>query len=61
MSERAPLRVIVVDDEPLARAVVREFLGSHADVTIVAECGTGFDAVKAVTELAPDLMLLDVP
>ena len=60
MSEREPLRVIVVDDEPLARAVVREFLGSHADVTIVAECGNGFDAVKAVTELAPDLMLLDV-
>ena len=60
MSERAPLRVIVVDDEPLARAVVREFLGSHADVTIVAECGNGFDAVKAVTELTPDLMLLDV-
>jgi len=60
MSERAPLRVIVVDDEPLARAVVREFLGAHADVTIVAECGNGFDAVKAVTELTPDLMLLDV-
>ena len=60
MTERAPLRVIVVDDEPLARAVVREFLGSHADVTIVAECGNGFDAVKAVTELTPDLMLLDV-
>ena len=60
MSERAPLRVIVVDDEPLARAVVREFLGSHADVAIVAECGNGFDAVKAVTELTPDLMLLDV-
>ena len=60
MNERVPLRVIVVDDEPLARAVVREFLGSHADVTIVAECGNGFDAVKAVTELTPDLMLLDV-
>ena len=60
MSERGPLRVIVVDDEPLARGVVREFLGSHTDVTIVAECGNGFDAVKAVTELTPDLMLLDV-
>ena len=60
MSERGPLRVIVVDDEPLARAVVREFLGSHADVAIVAECANGFDAVKAVTELTPDLMLLDV-
>jgi two-component system LytT family response regulator len=60
MSEQGPLRVVVVDDEPLARAVVREFLAAHADVTIVAECGNGFDAVKAVTELTPDLLLLDV-
>ncbi len=60
MSEADPLRVIIVDDEPLARGVVREYLGAHPDVTIVAECGNGFDAVKAVTELAPDLMFLDV-
>ena len=52
--------MIIVDDEPLARAVVREYLGAHRGVTIVAECGNGFDAVKAVTELAPDLMFLDV-
>jgi two-component system LytT family response regulator len=52
--------VIIVDDEPPARAVVREYLGAHAGVTIVAECGNGFDAVKAVTELAPDVMFLDV-
>ncbi len=60
MSEPDPLRVIIVDDEPLARGVVREYLGAHRAVTIVAECGNGFDAVKAVTELAPDLMFLDV-
>jgi two-component system LytT family response regulator len=60
MSDADSLRVIVVDDEPLARAVVREFLGAHPGVSIVAECGNGFDAVKAVTELAPDLMFLDV-
>ena len=60
MSEPDPLRVIIVDDEPLARGVVREYLGAHPAVTIVAECGNGFDAVKAVTELAPDLMFLDV-
>ena len=55
-----PLRVLIVDDEPLARGVVREYLSAHPAVTIVAECGNGFDAVKAVTELAPDLMFLDV-
>ena len=50
-----PLRVVIVDDEPLARAVVREYLGAHPGVEVVAECGNGFEAVKAVTELSPDL------
>ena len=54
------LRVIIVDDEPLARAVIREYLRAHPGVEVVAECGNGFDAVKAVTELSPDLLFLDV-
>jgi two-component system, LytTR family, response regulator len=54
------MRVIIVDDEDLARGLVREFLGSHADVEIVAECANGFDAVKAITELDPDLVFLDI-
>jgi two-component system, LytTR family, response regulator len=54
------LRVVVVDDEPLARAVVREYLSSHPGVEIVAECANGFEAVKAVAESSPDLMFLDV-
>jgi two-component system LytT family response regulator len=53
-------RVIVVDDEPLARAVVREYLRAHPGVEVVAECANGFEAVKAVSELSPDLMFLDV-
>ena len=56
----ARLRVVVVDDEDLARAVVREYLQQRADVEIVAECANGFDAVKAVSELRPDVLLLDV-
>jgi two-component system LytT family response regulator len=55
-----PLRVVVVDDEELARRVVREYLSDVADVEVVAECANGFEAVKAVSELAPDLVLLDV-
>ena len=55
-----PLRVIIVDDEPLARAVVREYLKPHPGVDVVAECGNGFDAVKAITEQSPDLMFLDI-
>ena len=54
------LRVVIVDDEPLARAMVRQCIQSHAGVEIVAECANGFEAVKAVAELSPDLLFLDV-
>jgi len=54
------LRTLIVDDEPLAREWVRNGLQDEPDIDIVAECGDGFEAVKAVTELEPDLMLLDV-
>jgi two-component system, LytTR family, response regulator len=54
------LRIVIVDDEPLARAVVREYASADPDIEIVAECGNGFDAVKAVAEHTPDLVLLDV-
>ena len=54
------IRVVVVDDEELARALLRELLAAHPDVDIVAECANGFEAVKAVNELEPDLLLLDV-
>jgi len=54
------LRIVIVDDEPLARTVVREYAAAEAGVDIVAECANGFEAVKAVTELKPDLVLLDV-
>jgi two-component system, LytTR family, response regulator len=56
----SPIRAIVVDDEELARRVLREFLVAHDDVSVVAECTNGFEAVKAVAELKPDLLLLDV-
>jgi two-component system LytT family response regulator len=58
--EGRPLRVIVVDDEELARTLVRELLGAHSDIEIIAECGNGFEAVKAVTDKKPDLLLLDI-
>jgi two-component system LytT family response regulator len=55
-----PLRIVIVDDEPLARTVVREFASGDPDIEIVADCANGFEAVKAVAELKPDLVLLDV-
>src|SRR3954468_3866301 len=54
------LRIAIVDDEELARAVVREYLAGIADVEIVAECANGFEAVKVVSDLQPDLLILDV-
>jgi two-component system LytT family response regulator len=60
MTDDPSLKVIIVDDEPLARAVIREFLQAHPGVQVAAECGNGFEAVKAVADLSPDLMFLDV-
>ena len=59
-SPSTPIRVVIVDDEELARVVLREFFAAHADFEIIAECGNGFEAVKAVMEKKPDLLVLDV-
>jgi two-component system LytT family response regulator len=55
-----PLRIVIVDDEALARAVVREYADADPGLDVVADCANGFEAVKAVAELKPDLVLLDV-
>jgi two-component system LytT family response regulator len=55
-----PLRVVIVDDEELARALLREYVGRTEGVEIVGECRNGFEAVKAVNDLKPDLLFLDI-
>lgn len=54
------LRTVLVDDEAPARALLREYLADREDVEVVAECANGFEAVKAIAELAPDLLILDI-
>jgi two-component system LytT family response regulator len=54
------LAAVIVDDEELARALLREYLGSGPDIEIVAECANGFEAVKAIAEKKPDLVFLDI-
>lgn len=54
------LRAVIVDDEEPARQYVRELLLAHPEIDIVAECANGFEAVKAASELNPDLLFLDV-
>jgi two-component system LytT family response regulator len=53
-------RVLIVDDEAPARAVLREMLSGAPDVEILAECATGFEAVKAAGELRPEVVFLDI-
>jgi two-component system LytT family response regulator len=59
-TERNTLRAVIVDDEELARALLREFVESSTGVEILAECANGFEAVKAISEKKPDLVFLDV-
>lgn len=54
------LRVLVVDDEPLARQVLREMLAEISGVSLAGEAANGFEAVKQVSALRPDLVLLDI-
>ncbi|HUK47837.1 MAG TPA: response regulator [Terriglobales bacterium] len=54
------IRTLIVDDEDLARQIIREMLQKHSEIEIVGECSNGFDAVKAVAELKPDLLFLDI-
>jgi two-component system, LytTR family, response regulator len=53
-------KVVIIDDEPLARRIVREYLKAVPGVEVVAECGDGFEGAKAIGELEPDLIFLDV-
>jgi two-component system, LytTR family, response regulator len=53
-------RALIVDDEDLARKLLREMLVSHPEIEIAGECGNGMDAVKAAAEHKPDLLFLDV-
>jgi two-component system LytT family response regulator len=55
-----PLRVLIVDDEAPARALLREYLEASPDCQLAGECRNGFEAVKAVAAEQPDVVLLDV-
>lgn len=53
-------KIIIIDDEPLARSIVKEYLDQHPDLELVAECGNGFEGVKAIQQFQPDLIFLDI-
>jgi two-component system LytT family response regulator len=53
-------KVVLIDDEPLARQLLRAMLAAYKQVEVVAECSDGFEGFKAIQEYNPDLIFLDV-
>jgi two-component system LytT family response regulator len=54
------MKVIIIDDEPLARSIVKEYLRSYNNVEIAAECNDGFEAMKSILQHTPELIFLDI-
>ncbi|HVG13438.1 MAG TPA: LytTR family transcriptional regulator DNA-binding domain-containing protein [Chitinophagaceae bacterium] len=54
------IKAIIIDDEPLARLIIREYLQDYRDIEIVEECNDGFEGVKAIQEHEPGLVFLDI-
>ena len=54
------IKAVLIDDEPLARSIVIEYLQAFPEITIAQECNDGFEGVKAITQHKPDLIFLDI-
>ena len=60
MTGEKHIRALVIDDEPLARGMIRELLAGDLDVEIIGECSNGREAIEAIDALDPDLLFLDI-
>jgi two-component system, LytTR family, response regulator len=54
------IKAIIIDDEPLARLIVQEYLQAYPEITVVQECCDGFEGIKAIQQYHPDLIFLDI-
>ncbi|HSB91520.1 MAG TPA: LytTR family transcriptional regulator DNA-binding domain-containing protein [Flavitalea sp.] len=54
------IKAILVDDEPLARLIVKEYLQPYAEIEIAEECNDGFEGIKAISKHQPQLLFLDI-
>jgi len=55
-----PIKAIIIDDEPLARSIVSEYLQAWPQIDVVQECNDGFEGIKAIQHHHPDLLFLDI-
>lgn len=53
-------KIIIIDDEPLARSIVKEYLEKHPQLEVMQECNDGFEGIKAIQQHQPDLIFLDI-
>lgn len=53
-------RIVIIDDEPLARNLVMEYLASYPQLKVEAECNNGYEGLKAIQQFKPDLIFLDI-
>ncbi len=53
-------KIIIIDDEPLARSIVKEYLEKHPQLKVMQECNDGFEGIKAIQQHQPDLIFLDI-
>jgi two-component system LytT family response regulator len=51
---------VIIDDESLAREITKKYLAGHEEISVSAECSNGFDSIKKINELNPDLIFLDI-
>jgi two-component system LytT family response regulator len=54
------IKVLIIDDEPPARDIIRHYLSGDPDIEVAGECENGFEAIKMINEFRPDLIFLDV-
>lgn len=54
------IKALIVDDEKLARDIIKAFLLQHKNIELIGECANGFEGIKALQELKPDLLFLDI-
>ncbi|MFM9945042.1 MAG: LytR/AlgR family response regulator transcription factor [Bacteroidia bacterium] len=54
------IKAVIIDDEPLARDLILEYLANHKTITVVEQCGDGFEGLKAIMQHKPELIFLDI-